>query len=544
VAEALPEDPALNSPDIVDQPAFTAALLRHAAAALATDDHERLYTLLDRAGVSRLGALGRALVLRDSLTFLGDVLRGLPPAQRSAVQDVIHGTLDGNPQAAAPAKSLPAAAVIAWNEGDARSYLAAVARVAEGPASALLAAADAVARMKYPQLFMRPISLQSIQFDHAAGASATSSLHLRRDARTKVVRPEWSAGQANAADSPVLYAKDLHGTGKVVVKAKFSKPAFGVAKSIEVRATEGGVLGSVDAFSLEFSSGTEVTASVPLTHLALQGPSPSDASWRWEYRTGSGPWRFLARSHHRVYCVPKRPREPWDVSAPDLKANPWTAALDFACQASNLSGAANELDGLAAGLCELLNPGGLAPNPFRLAYTVEDAGSAHYSGAGGTFNLTALLERANGGEGEGEKVNCDDCAGLVVTLANLLGCDLYEQYISTSAMHPVIPIGEGQWWANSLGFVASSGSVGDGILTYHKVAWRGDDEDDALVFDITWLLNGFADPDNREQPHPDIRTPWYAYGERFKISGALDYIGRLHPNFGWQLGAKTRRGVS
>ena len=534
----------MNSPHVVEQSAFNPALLRRVATALAADDQEGLYTLLDRAGISQPVALGRALALRDSVSFLRDILHGVPAPQRKAMQDVITCALEGRPSAVAPAKTVPGGAVSAWKAGDARSYLAAVQGVADGAASALLATSDAVARVNYPQLFTHQITLRSIQFDHANGASAASSLHLRRDAKTKVARPEWVAGQANAADSPVLYAEDLHGSGKVIVKATFTKTLFGVAKHIEVRATEGGVLGPVEAFSLDFSLAAEVTTSIPLTQLALQGPSQGDVSWRWEYRTGSGAWQFLARSHHRVYCVPKRPHEPWDVSAPDLTANPWTAALDFACQASNLSGAANEMDGLAAGLCELLNPGGLAPNPFRLAYTVDDAGDAHYAGAGGTLNLTALLERASGGVGKGELVNCDDCAGLVVTMANLLGCNLYEQYIAASAMHPVIPIGEGQWWANNLGFVASSGSVGDGILTYHRVAWRGEDENDAVVFDITWLLNGFADPDNPEQPHPEIRTPWYAYGERFKIAGALDYIGRLHPNFGWQLGARTRRGIS
>ena len=118
-----------------------------------------------------------------------------------------------------------------------------------------------------------------------------------------------------------------------------------------------------------------------------------------------------------------------------------------------------------------------------------------------------MIERANNRAGNGELVNCDDCAGLVVTLANLLGCDLYEQTVLTSAMHPVIPIGEGQWWAHGLGFLPASGPTGVGVLTYHRVAWRGSNENDALVFDITWLLNAFADPDNPEQPHPRSAAP-------------------------------------
>ena len=342
----------------------------------------------------------------------------------------------------------------------------------------------------------------------------------------------------------MLYAANLHSASSAVVKARLSASLAQPTKSVEIRALEGGTLGAIDPVAVNFGTKSEVTVDVPLTHLGVYGPAQTDVSWRWQYRVGNGSWRFLARTYHRAYCTPRQPNEPWDLSAPDLVANPWTAALDIACQASNLSGMADEMDGLASGLCELLNPGGLAPNPFRLAYTVDDPGSPHYTGSGGTLDLSAFLERAGGAAGNGALVNCDDCAGLVVTLANLLGCNLYEQYISTSAMHPAIPIGEGQWWASGLGFLPSYGPAGDGILTYHRVAWRGSNENDARVFDITWLLNGFANPDDPEQPHPEMRTTWYPYGERFKVAGALDYIGRLHPAFGWFLGAKTRRGIS
>lgn len=519
------------------------ACLRKAAAALAAKDTERLWTLLDQEGVAVPDRVARALTAGSHQDFLRDLLKRLPAAQRATLGEVIAYMLEARPVKIAVLKMPPTAAVQALQAGNSLAFLTAANAARESVSSVLVATVDAVAHSTYPLLFQREISLISLQFDHLAAASPRSALHLRRDGRTKVTRPEWVSGKVSPADCPVLYAADFNRAGTVVIKAKFHANSPLSTKGCEVRALEGGVLGEVEAFAVSFAGQTDMTIEVPLNHLALNGPSKSDVSWRWQYRIGTGAWRFLARTPIRVYCTPKKPNAPWDLSAFDLRANPWTDALDFACQAANWYGI-DEMDGLAASLCELLNPGGIAPNPFRLAYTVNDPGTPHYTTTDGALDLSALFERYKGGAGNGELVNCDDCAGLVVSFANLLGCDLYEQYILTSAMHPVIPIGEGQWWTSGLGFQPSFGAAGDGILTYHRVAWRGSNADDALVFDITWLLNGFADPDNPEQPHPEVRTPWYAYAERFKVAGQLDYIGRLHPAFGWQLGAKTRRGIS
>jgi hypothetical protein len=517
------------------------AFFRRISMALAARDSERTWLLIDRAGVNEPLLVARALAARDKLSFLGHLLKVLPVAQQAELHEVIASLTEGRQPPIAPAKSVPQTAASAWQSEDEQAFLTAVAATQANVSSILIAATDVGAQQSYPLLFQRELTLLSLQFDHTAEASATSALHLRRTGKSTVARPEWVRGDVDPDECPVLYAADFHRATSVFIKAKISTILKLPTELIEVRALEGGVLGAIDPFVVDFTQGLEVSLEVPLTHLGLHGPSQTDVSWRWEYRVGKGAWHFLARTHHRVYCTPRRPNAPWILSEHDV-ANPWTAALDIACQA-NLSGS-EDMDGLAASLCEVLNPGGLAPNPFRLAYSINDTGDASYNGPNGTLNLSAFLERAGGGVGNGERVNCDDCAGLVVTLANLLGCDLYEQYISTSAMHPVIPIGEGQWWANFLGFQPSFGATGDGILTYHSVAWRGNNANDAVVFDITWLLNAFGNPDDPEQPHPALRSPWYPYGERFKVAGALDYIGRLHPALGWSLGAKTRRGIS
>lgn len=527
------------------------ACLRQVAAALAAEDIESAWAEIDRAGVKEPVLVARALAARDRLSFLPRLLSRLPVAQRAALHEVIACVLDGLPPPIAPAKTVRGEVVVAWRSEDEQAFLTAVAATRGSLASVLIATADAVALQEYPALFERELTLISLQFDHTTGPSTTSALHLRRDGDTPVSRPEWVPGNVDPDECPVLYAANFHSATSVFMKARFETllKLDQTTKSLEVRASEGGMLGAIDPFVVLFKQGAPLPTrdvvvdreiEVPLTHLGLYGPSQTDVSWRWEYRAGDGAWYFLARTHHRVYCTPRRPNDPWILSERDV-ANPWTAALDIACQGSNPT---EEMDGLAAGLCELLNPGGLAPNPFRLAYTIHDAADQHYNRPNDTLDLSAFLERAAGGAGNGELVNCDDCAGLVVTLANLLGCDLYEQEIITDGMHPVIPIGEGQWWAETAGFQPSFGVVEIGGLGYHRVAWRGNNANDAVVFDITWLLNAFGDPDDPEQPHPEIRSPWYPSGERFEVAGALDYIGRLHPGSGWQLREKRRRGIS
>ena len=395
----------------VDAGRESPACLRQVAAALAANDAERAWAAIDQSGAGAPLLVARALAARDRMSFLRRLLKRLPLPQRAALHHVIAAILNARPLSLTPASSVPDAALDAWRSEDEQAFLASAAAVRDSLASVVLAAADVVAGQLYPVLVQRPVSLVSLEFDHSATASATSALHLRRDGQSTVSRPEWVPGMLDAAACPVLYAAEVHSATTVTIKARFSISHALPSGAVEVRAVEGGMLGAIDAFVVVPRPRGMVSIDVPLSHLGLYGSTQSDVSWRWEYRLSGGAWQFLARTQHRVYCTPRQPNEPWNVAQRDVVANPWTAALDIACQAANLAGLDDEMDGLAAGLCELLNPGGLAPNPFRLAYTVDDAGEAHYNGPNGTLDLSALLDRAAGGDGNGELVNCDDCAG-------------------------------------------------------------------------------------------------------------------------------------
>jgi len=59
-----------------------------------------------------------------------------------------------------------------------------------------------------------------------------------------------------------------------------------------------------------------------------------------------------------------------------------------------------------------------------------------------SFNLTAMLDRLAGGVGLGGKVNCTDSANTVSTLANVVGCELWQSRMASNfQLNPMIAIG-------------------------------------------------------------------------------------------------------
>ncbi len=450
---------------------------------------------------------------------------------------------------------LPKSLKEAWRRGDPRAILKAVR--SHGLYHEMHAVVQAllvgdVLDEFYVPIYDRTVLLLSLTFDHSVSPDPSSSLHLRRDISRSVCRPEWRAGQNEAGSSPVLYATSLHGSQVPILKAKIKPAVSSFTGQVEIRASGGGMLGKIDPFIVEITGPNPIIVDVPLPHHTFPEDHPpsggrgmglEDVSWVWEHRTSGKPWRYLATSHHRVYLVPQLPQEPWDVTNYGLLNNPWTYALDVACHTFPES-LDDPIDGIAVGVCELLNPGGAAPNPFGIKYDIDGSGNQHY--AGSHYLLQEMLLRTLGAYGNGPIVNCDDCAGLVVSLANLLGCDLYEQTLITSAINPVMPIGFGNWFLPGLGFVDASGMVGTFALSYHTFAWRGQGIEDGKVFDITYQLNSFPSASNSELPNPLVRIALGQYSVRFSQPGRLDYIEMLHasPTFGWQLGNRQRRKIA
>jgi hypothetical protein len=152
----------------------------------------------------------------------------------------------------------------------------------------------------------------------------------------------------------------------------------------------------------------------------------------------------MNKSRHRIYTVLKEPLLPWKQSPYQDTQNPWSDALDYSC---NWAEGTKTLDAAEAAIITRVNlpEGGLKYN--------KDAGACHYTACASgdiystdtivdSFNCTAYIDRLGGGWGNGIYVNCSDCACIVATFSNILGCELWESKMGfTFFLNPIISIG-------------------------------------------------------------------------------------------------------
>jgi hypothetical protein len=179
----------------------------------------------------------------------------------------------------------------------------------------------------------------------------------------------------------------------------------------------------------------------------------------------------------------------------------WASALERAC---TWAAGARDADAVAAAITRAYNGSGVVSYDTVTGQTMYGSAS---------FNLTAMLERLAGGVGLGGKVNCTDSANTVSTLANVVGCELWQsQMASDFQLNPMIAIGSSTW---TIPF--------DGSFTYHEVAWASG----ATQFDPVWdgCLHVDADADPVNPPH----TPLLATGMLFGDCASLTYRRRLCP---------------
>jgi hypothetical protein len=106
-----------------------------------------------------------------------------------------------------------------------------------------------------------------------------------------------------------------------------------------------------------------------------------------------------------------------------------------------------------------------------------------------TFDCSAFLERLAGGIGNGRYVNCSDCAAIVSTFANIVGCDLWQsrmgKYVPAFSTNPIRVIGSRFW----------DSPCGSGLgFTFHEVAWKGACTSDDEIYDACLEVDGTAYP--------------------------------------------------
>jgi hypothetical protein len=375
------------------------------------------------------------------------------------------------------------------------------------------------------------IELLAIGFNHDPASATNDALNLRRNARGGIIAPpEWRAGGSGiAAESPAAYAIEQVRGRRLSINVRLAlanetsrtawvravdpavagfapanelssisplaTPAYWRAASAywsrsQTSPVRSNVLGEVAAKRVDFApDGTAPfdTFALEAVRLVERGVGASDVNWRWQFRAHqTSPWQDFAWSVHRVYAVLDVPGPPWQQQAFNAQNTqlPWAEILDYACEWAE--GAQTE-DGAARAITSrVFSLGGRL-----IEYDCPGGGGTHYTWLVPfpMVDCTAWLDLLSGGVGNGHLVNCIDCASIVSTFANAVGCDLWQSGMYSDlgvpfALNPILAIGSTIWQT----------ACNWGMFGYHEVAWKGACTTRDAVFDACLLVNGGIDP--------------------------------------------------
>lgn len=405
------------------------------------------------------------------------------------------------------------------------------------------------------------VSLAAISFNYDPTAQAADAMTIRRDYTQKVDTPEWVPGRTRAEESPAAYSIQSIAGKTVTIQAKFFINTTDPV-TVQVRASGGGLLGDIDSFTVTFRNGvsTPEFVTVPLNHqqIAAGGVNRQDITWTWGYQLPGSNWTPMATTQHRIYVVLALPTSPWVVSSNRSNSQlPWTAVLDYACQWAK--GKTNATDAATA-ITQAVN------GTLRLTYDRQQGAPAYaLSDAYGQriFLCSEFLDYLSTGAGKGNTVNCSDCATVVTTFANILGCDLTESTmfswnsggLEAFKCNKIIAIGGSDWE-----YPFPPGNQ----FAFHEVAWTGATSYTDNIYDACLQVDSSDNPWDWSsptghtpklpanmpfttleiQPSLPIATPFtdQCYRERLAQNTA-EGIGRCVPQGSWPYSQNGRRRV-
>lgn len=325
-------------------------------------------------------------------------------------------------------------------------------------------------------------NVSALFFDHHAVTSTTplpageaDAIALALSGTQLVPKPEWDTGSSN----PCAYCIDAVKGKKITIKVNLTCSDPSVA-SMKVRALDKSgstLLGDSDEVTATFrygrASGTIMT--FPRHALAGKGVGKHALQLEWQCYDQGG-WKKMVVTNHVMYTLLAYPNEPW-LSRNGSTQYPWVSMLDKACTWA----AGKKTPAEVAGAIEQKVNGGLG-----IEYDTSGWGQSYYCTGTGYFALGSFLKLTS------KLVNCTDCATIVTTFANALGCDLHEARMEDPALTnkqqftfvEMKSIGKKVWQSGS--------------FSYHEVAVEKRSavsrNQDRAVYDACCTLNGSATP--------------------------------------------------
>lgn len=361
--------------------------------------------------------------------------------------------------------------------------------------------------------------LEALKFHWDPTGTAVDALRIRKNFTTAVPSAEWTPDRTAAAESLAAYAIASVSGAVIQILAKFTIDTPG-STTATVSAAGGGILGDIPAFTVRFVDGVSVpefvTVSLPNHRLGPgSGVGIEDVTWNWSYQSGSG-WQPLATTAHRVYSLLAVPTGPWQQSG-DVSQDPWTDVLDYSCVWAAGSTDANA----AAGAITTKIYGSLS-----LTYDTATGASTYtqwvQAAQTDVFLCTQFLKFLSEGTGKGNIVNCTDCATIVTTFANSVGCDLFAAWMSDPNAFATYPPSAKGFSCNQIIAIGSSAmaypfpSAKGGHFRYHEVAWTGAGGDTDPLYDACLQIDDSSDPwtaDGTSDPQLPLLIPFTTEGD-------------------------------
>ena len=240
--------------------------------------------------------------------------------------------------------------------------------------------------------------------------------------------------------------------------------------------------------------------------------------WQWQFSEDKGEtWQNVSNlfrgglSAHRVYITKNLPNWPWtalDQKIKQVEGNyfitrpPYIEILELACEWAN---SLKTIEEIVAAITTSLNKSGRFKYDYSNNYTSPFVNF---------FDCTRFVDRLYGKFGRGPNVNCIDCSYMVISLCNVLGCDLRPVMIkqpgesmSPFMTNPIVPIG-----------IDTEGKIEEFSLHQFAVLLTDDNIANATVYDacLRYDLETFEivmkDSDQwlkiiENPPPPDDRQP-------------------------------------
>lgn len=403
-------------------------------------------------------------------------------------------------------------------------------------------AKNLVPTRRRPTLFAQAgLEVLWIDFDHDLNSCTSDGVTIRRNFRTPLPQFSWDADRDITLE-PSFAAYSIASTQGNTIRIKVTVRAttpqmFG--RGVSIRAVEsdgnqGNVLGEVDpsdkiVLLKEGKAAVAVFPSLNNVRIGDKGVSKNTVVWQWQYKfEGTDAWIDFDRTEHTVYVTLGEPQKPWTQPPPNNlhyepkndSQLPWIEVLDLACSWAN---GAKSFGAAATLITEKIYALGKTPVTYHgVKSYIRYNQIGDYTDTSEVFYCTNFLDLLEGKPTRGPHLNCNDCASIISTFSNILGCDLDQVMLEN-------PDNEGFRLNSSLpmGFNAPNDPELITNFPFHVVAWggpwQGADAAQGIVFDACVKLDENPADENLDWILPANMQ----FGERAETPLRLGYLHRL-----------------